>query len=236
MSELSRNVAVFIDAENTGAPLAAAIVEQAAALGRVAFIRVYGKPAQLSSWDAAMKAHAIVAMPTPAAASKKNASDFALTIDAVKALHETRFDHALLVSMDGDFLQLVLHLKAHGARVTGAGGAKAAAALRKVCDGWITLTAASPVKAAAKPPPPAPAKPKSNKAVAKPIDTERLTRTFSEFAQRHPNGVHRDTFIRHIAIKMPKARKGHGTWMKFLAAAGVFDIDEATATVKLKSA
>src|SRR5439155_24838442 len=166
MPEMSRNVAVFIDAENTGAQHAAAIVEQAAALGRVAFMRVYGMRAHLSTWEPAMKAHAIVAMPTPAAASKKNASDFALTIDAVKALPATRFDHALLVSMDGDFLQLVLHIKAHGARVTGAGGAKAAAALRKVCDGWITLTVESPVEAAAKPPPPAAAKPKSSKAVA----------------------------------------------------------------------
>ncbi len=234
MPELSSNVAVFIDAENTGAPLAAAIVKHAATLGRVAFIRVYGKPAHLSSWEPAIKAHAIVPVPTPAAASKKNASDFALTIDAVKALHATRFDHAFLVSKDGDFLQLVLHIKANGARVTCAGDSKPAAALSKVCGGWVNLTEKSPLKAAAKQPPPAPAKPKSNKAVAKPIDTALLTRTFSEFAKRHPEVVHRDAFIRHITTQMPGAKKGHRTWVKFLAASGVFDIDAATAAVKLK--
>ena len=234
MPELSRNLAVFIDAENTGAALAASIVKQAATLGRVAFIRVYGMRAHLASWEAAMKAHAIVAMPTPAAATKKNASDFALTIDAVKALYETRFDHAFLVSRDGDFLQLVLHIKASGARVTGAGGSKAAAALRKFCDHWIPLTEESPVKVAAKQPPPAPAKPKSNKAVAKPIDTELLTRAFSEFAELNPEGVSRDAFSRHIATKMRGANKGYGTWAKFLTASGVFDINEATGAVKLK--
>jgi hypothetical protein len=235
MPELSRNVAVFIDAENTAALLAASIVKHAATLGRVAFIRVYGKLAHLASWEHAMKEYAIVAIPTLAAATKTNASDFALTIDAVKALHETRFDHAFLVSRDGDFLQLVLHIKASGARVTGAGGSKAAAALRKVCDQWIPLAEESPGEAAAKQPPPAPAKPKSNKAAAKPIDTVLLTRTFSEFAKLHPEGVYRDAFSRHIATKMPGAKKGHGTWAKFFAASGVFDIDEATAAVKLKS-
>ena len=258
MAEPSRKVAVFIDAENTSVLLVQAIMDSARALGRVAFARVYGKAAQLASWEGAMKEFGIRAMPTPAAALKQNASDFSMTIDAVHTLHSMHYDHALIVSRDGDFVQLVLHIKEHGAEVTCAGAKQTSTNLRKHCDQWIVLEpmsatkpkkpatatkpanrprAAKATKAAPVPKPENPnvaAEPAQSKRRARKIDTDQLIRVFDAFAKRRPEGVHYDAFVRYVANEIPGAKRGYGTWKKYLEEAGIFKLNPENRLLTLK--
>jgi|GEM_PF-6316682 len=86
-----------------------------------------------------MKAHDIFPMMTPPSATKTNATDFSLTIDAVCLLHRYMFEHAVIASNDAHFIQLALHMREHGRRVTGIGTEHAKDDLVKVYDRFIDI-------------------------------------------------------------------------------------------------
>lgn len=61
-----------------------------------------------------MRQHAITPVRTPQLDNQKNASDFALVIDAVAQANSDKFDQVLLASSDGDFQLLAMHLRELG--------------------------------------------------------------------------------------------------------------------------
>lgn len=109
-----KRVAVYIDAENIRPALAPAILARAAELGRLTLVRCHGNAMALGSWQEAIGEHAMVPALTPMLAQQKNASDFALVIDAVAQANRGRFDMLVLASSDGDYQLLALHLRELG--------------------------------------------------------------------------------------------------------------------------
>jgi len=132
-------VALFIDAENVTPAFVQHYIDHCRSLGRLTVARCYGSGNALKAWEGEAARHHLVPVQTPPGASKANASDFALTIDAVSLLHRDIFDHAVIASSDADFTQLAIHIREHGKGVDGIGETKATPALRSAFDNYTAI-------------------------------------------------------------------------------------------------
>lgn len=133
--------AVLIDADNIPAKYAEAILKEVTAFGEPALRRVYGDwgSQRLNAWGAKILDLGLVAHQETANTKGKNASDIGLVIDAMDILHSGRFDGFVLVSSDSDFTRLASRIREAGLDVIGIGEAKAPAALKNVCNRFITI-------------------------------------------------------------------------------------------------
>lgn len=216
-------VALFIDAENASAKYVTDYLRRCGDLGKLTIARCYGGAAGLKRWDKAMKDHHIVPMQTPPGASKENASDFALTIDAVSLLHRGLFDHAVIASSDADFMQLAIHIREHGKGIDGLGESKATKPLQSAFDIFTIIPAAAPKRASAPKPSPAPAP--ARKLAARPaIDRDMLMDIFLKLSA-NGKAVTPRVFGTELSVKMPNYKKGHRTLENFLRNSGVFKIE-----------
>jgi NYN domain len=222
-------VALFIDAENASARYVSDYLERCGELGKLTIARCYGGAAGLKKWDKAMAEHHIMPRQTPPSASKENASDFALTIDAVSLLHRDLFDHAVIVSSDADFTQLAIHVRELGKGIDGIGEDKAPKPLQTAFDRFTTVPAIivkAPQAAAVKKTPPAPAKkpPPVKKVATQPkIDSPLLLQLFHEVDKSRPVTV--QDFGKILAAKLPKGYlKGHGNLTNYLKKSGVLEV------------
>jgi hypothetical protein len=214
-------VALFIDAENASAKYAADYLQKCGELGKLTIARCYGGAAGLRKWEKAMKDHHIVPMQTPPGAAKENASDFALTIDAVSLLHRGLFDHAVIASSDADFMQLAIHIRECGKGIDGLGESKATKPLQSAFDTFTIIPAATPKRASAPRPAPAPAR----KPSARPaIDTEMLMDIYRKLSA-NGKAVTPRVFGTELSVKMPNYKKGHRTLENFLRNSGIFKIE-----------
>jgi hypothetical protein len=224
-------VALFIDAENAAPKHLADYVEHCAERGKLAIARCYGSAASLKKWDKAMAEHHVVPVLTPpGAAGRGNASDFALTIDAVSLLHRDLFDHAVIASSDADFVQLAVHIREHGKGIDGVGESKAPKPLRSAFDTYAVFGPVGERKAAApKPAPAAKTSPASAKRPASPpdIDTAWLDSMFATAANGGATaGL--QSLARLMAAKRPDYRKGYRTVENYLRKSGLFDVKDGT--------
>lgn len=212
-------VALFIDAENASAKYVADYLHRCGELGKLTIARCYGGPAGLKKWEKAMKDHHIVPMQTPPGASKENASDFALTIDAVSLLHRGLFDHAAIASSDADFMQLAIHIREHGKGIDGLGESKATKPLQSAFDKFTIIPAAAQRKAPAARPAP------TRKLAAHPdFDTEMLMEIYRKLSA-NGKAVTPRVFGTELSVKIPNYKKGHRTLENFLRNSGVFKIE-----------
>jgi hypothetical protein len=236
-------VALFIDAENASSRYAAAYIARCRQLGRLTIARCYGGAAGLKKWEKAMAEHHILPMHTPPSATKQNASDFAMTIDAVAMLHQNMFDHAVIASSDADFTQLAIHIREYGKSISGIGEEKATHALQSAFDDFTIVPVpkvvavkepkeAKPRPAAVKPA--AAAKPAAEKkAPAKAstrgpqpaIDTAWLTEVFAKVAQGG-NAANLQSLARALAAANPDYKRGYRTLENFLKKSGLFEIKD----------
>ena len=214
-------VALFIDAENASAKYVPEYLKRCGELGKLTIARCYGGMAGLKKWDKAMKDYHIVPMQTPPGASKENASDFALTIDAVSLLHRGMFDHAVIASSDADFMQLAIHIREQGKGIDGLGESKATKPLQSAFDRFTVIPAAAPKKAPAPKPSPAPAR---KLAATPPIDKEMLLQIYRNLSA-NGRAVTPRVFGTQLSVKMPNYKKGHRTLENFLRNSGVFKIE-----------
>jgi hypothetical protein len=218
-------VALFIDAENASAKHLPDYLARCREIGKTTVARCYGGPAGLKKWGKAMAEHHIVPMLTPPSASKQNASDFALTIDAVSLLHRGMFDHAVIASSDADFTQLAIHIREYGKGVDGIGESKATKPLQLAFDEYTVVATEPARKAPAKKPQPAPVR---KAATAAEIDKGRLVELFRGVSK---DGVTADkqALGRVLAADTPHYKKGYRTLENFLRKSGVFDVKDGTA-------
>jgi NYN domain len=216
-------IALFIDAENASARYAADYVRRCGELGKLTIARCYGAAAGLKKWEKPMAEHHIMPMQTPPGASKENASDFALTIDAVSLLHRGLFDHAVIASSDADFMQLAIHIREHGKGIDGLGEAKATKPLQSAFDHFSIIPAAPAKKSAAAPKPQA--APAKRPTATPPIDTDMLLQIYQKLSA-NGRAVTPRTFGTELSIKMPNYKKGHRTLENFLRSSGVFKIEK----------
>jgi hypothetical protein len=112
-----------------------------AELGQVNIRRVYGnwsKPA-LKTWAALTNRYGIRPQQQFDLTKGKNATDMAMTIDAMDLLYQGKVDGFGVMSSDSDFTPLVMRLRQDGLVVYGFGGARAPEAFKTACTRYIDV-------------------------------------------------------------------------------------------------
>jgi uncharacterized LabA/DUF88 family protein len=144
--EPASRMAVLIDADNTSASHAAAILEELARYGVPTVKRAYGDwtTQRLVSWKTELPLHAIQPIQQFAYTTGKNATDGAMIIDAMDLLNTGRFDGFCIVSSDSDFARLAARIREQGVTVYGFGERKTPRPFVTACDKFIYLDVLRP--------------------------------------------------------------------------------------------
>ena len=134
-------MAVLIDADNTSASHAAAILEELARYGIPTVKRAYGDwtTQNLVRWKDELHRHAIQPVQQFAYTTGKNSTDSALIIDAMDLLYSGNLDAFAIVSSDSDFTRLATRLRESGKTVYGLGRRRTPPSLVAACDRFIFL-------------------------------------------------------------------------------------------------
>jgi hypothetical protein len=112
-----------------------------AELGQVNIRRAYGnwaKPA-LSKWNQITHRYGLQPIQQFDLTKGKNATDMAMTIDAIDLLYGGKVDGFGIMSSDSDFTPLVTRLRQDGLIVYGFGSAKAPEAFKTACTRYIDV-------------------------------------------------------------------------------------------------
>ena len=118
-------IALLIDADNAPAGKIEGILSELSIVGTTHIRRAYGnwKKDGLKGWEGKLHEHAIRPIQQFDLIKGKNATDIAMTVDALELLYIDKPDAFALVSSDCDFTPLVMHLRSKGAEVFGFGNA-----------------------------------------------------------------------------------------------------------------
>ena len=136
-----KNIALLIDADNASHVGIDPVLTVLAELGQVNIRRAYGnwaKPA-LAKWNQITHRYGLQAMQQFDLTKGKNATDMAMTIDAVDLLYRGKVDGFGIMSSDSDFTPLVTRLRQDGLLVYGFGSAKAPEAFKTACTRYIDV-------------------------------------------------------------------------------------------------
>jgi len=136
-----KNIALLIDADNASHAGIDPVLTVLAELGQVNIRRAYGnwaKPA-LSKWNQITHRYGLQPMQQFDLTKGKNATDMAMTIDAVDLLYRGKVDGFGIMSSDSDFTPLVTRLRQDGLIVYGFGSAKAPEAFKTACTRYIDV-------------------------------------------------------------------------------------------------
>ena len=135
-------LALFIDADNMSASHAEEILALCAQEGEVMLSRAFGALTAFSGkngWAEALRQHGITARPCVTNIGGKNATDFALVIEAMDCMASGKFDGFVLASSDSDFTVLAQRLRNEGKMVLGIGDERAPVSFRSSCTRFVVL-------------------------------------------------------------------------------------------------
>jgi hypothetical protein len=129
-------LALLIDADNIRAEFLPIIIREASALGTVTVKRVYGHFASsaMNAWQPLVHEYALSPIHIPPAATRKNATDMKLAIEAMDLLHRGQLEGFCIASSDSDFTTLASRIREDGVSVYGFGEQKASVAYVRSCD------------------------------------------------------------------------------------------------------
>lgn len=136
-----KNIALLIDADNASHAGIDAVLTALAELGQVNIRRAYGnwaKPA-LSRWNQITHRYGLQPIQQFDLTKGKNATDMAMTIDAIDLLYRGKVDGFGIMSSDSDFTPLVTRLRQDGLIVFGFGNAQAPTAFKTACTRFIDI-------------------------------------------------------------------------------------------------
>jgi hypothetical protein len=136
-----KNIALLIDADNASYAGIDPVLTVLAELGQVNIRRAYGnwaKPA-LSNWSKITHRYGLQPVQQFDLTKGKNATDMAMTIDAIDLLYRGKVDGFGIMSSDSDFTPLVTRLRQDGLVVYGFGSAKAPEAFKTACTRYIDV-------------------------------------------------------------------------------------------------
>jgi len=142
MSEpVLKNIALLIDADNTTPDGIDPVLTVMAELGQVNIRRAYGNFAKdnLARWDKITNKFGIRPQQQFDVTRGKNATDMAMTIDAIDLLYQGKVDGFGIMTSDSDFTPLVTRLRQDGIIVYGFGEAKTPLAFQSVCTRFIDI-------------------------------------------------------------------------------------------------
>ncbi|RDC59986.1 hypothetical protein HME9302_01184 [Alteripontixanthobacter maritimus] len=137
-----KNIALLIDADNTTPQGIDPVLTVMAELGQVNIRRAYGNFAKdnLARWDKITNKFGIRPQQQFDVSKGKNATDMAMTIDAIDLLYQGKVDGFGLMTSDSDFTPLVTRLRQDGIVVYGFGENKTPAAFKAVCTRFIDIS------------------------------------------------------------------------------------------------
>jgi len=136
-----KNIALLIDADNVSHVGIDPVLTVLAELGQVNIRRAYGnwaKPA-LSKWNQVTHRYGLQPVQQFDLTKGKNATDMAMTIDAIDLLYAGKVDGFGIMSSDSDFTPLVTRLRQDGLIVYGFGRDKAPEAFKTACTRYIDV-------------------------------------------------------------------------------------------------
>ncbi len=139
--EPKARIAMLIDADNVSARRIDLILNELSGYGETSIRRAYGNwtKSELKGWAGVLHENAIRPMQQYDYTSGKNASDMALVVDAMALLYTDRPEAYAIVSSDGDFTPLVMHLREKGAAVYGFGERKTPEPFKSACSRFLVL-------------------------------------------------------------------------------------------------
>lgn len=139
--ERDARIALLIDADNAPANKIDVILAELAKFGVANIRRAYGnwKKQELKGWETVLHEYAIRPIQQFDISKGKNATDMCIVIDALELLYTDRPAAFGIVSSDGDFTPLVMHLRAKGAEVYGFGAKKTPAPFVNACSRFLFL-------------------------------------------------------------------------------------------------
>ena len=152
MSE-KKNIALLIDADNSPAKSIEFILSELARYGTVNIRRAYGNWASsgLKGWGVILHDHAIQPIQQYDLIKGKNATDIAMTIDAMDMLYTKQIDTFCIVTSDCDFTPLATRILSEGKTVIGFGERKAPSVFVNACSTFLYLDQEKPGKGPKKP-------------------------------------------------------------------------------------
>ena len=138
-----KNIALLIDADNTTPRGIDPVLTVMAELGQVNIKRAYGNFAKsnLSKWDRISHKYGILPQQQFDLTAGKNATDMAMTIDAIDLLYQGKVDGFGIMSSDSDFAPLATRLRQDGLIVYGFGEKKTPDAFKSACTRFIDIEA-----------------------------------------------------------------------------------------------
>ncbi|GMM94390.1 NYN domain-containing protein [Qipengyuania sp. MTN3-11] len=142
MTDLTlKNIALLIDADNTTPQGIDPVLTVMAELGQVNIRRAYGNFAKdnLARWDKITNKFGIRPQQQFDVSKGKNATDMAMTIDAIDLLYQGKVDGFGIMTSDSDFTPLVTRLRQDGIVVYGFGESKTPQAFKSVCTRFIDI-------------------------------------------------------------------------------------------------
>lgn len=139
--EIMNNIAMLIDADNSPSKFIQKILTELASHGKVNIRRAYGNWASsnMNGWQAVIHEHAIQPIQQYDLTKGKNATDIALTIDAMDILYTKNADAFCIVTSDCDFTPLATRILSEGKFVIGFGQRKTPSAFVNACSTFLFL-------------------------------------------------------------------------------------------------
>lgn len=133
--------ALLIDADNVSYKYIDSIIEETTKYGTCTYRRIYGDWAKphLKNWKEVSLNHALNAVQQYSYTTAKNATDTAMTIDAMDMLHTAELHGFILVSSDSDFTPLAMRLREGGKIIIGIGEEKTPTPFKAACSQFIHL-------------------------------------------------------------------------------------------------
>ena len=137
------NIALLIDADNVSAEAIDPVLTILAKLGQVNIRRAYGNWAKhaLTNWSKITNRYGIRPQQQFDLTKGKNATDMAMTIDAMDLLYQGKVDGFGIMSSDSDFTPLITRLRQDGLLVYGFGTNKTPEAFKTACTRFIEVEA-----------------------------------------------------------------------------------------------
>ena len=139
-----KNIALLIDADNTSPKGIDPVLTVMAELGQVNIKRAYGNftKKNLQGWDRYSHKFGILPYQQFDMTTGKNATDMAMTIDAIDLLYQGKVDGFGIMSSDSDFTPLATRLRQDGLIVYGFGSkSKTPDAFKSACTRFIDIDA-----------------------------------------------------------------------------------------------
>lgn len=134
-------IAVFIDCDGVSAKDADRALSLVSETGQVCLIRTYGTHTGRAedAWAKFISRQGSIACHVPPLSQRKNATDIALTVDAVEVLLTHSIDVFVLMVSDADFLPLAHRIREQGKPLFGFGQKHTSVTFREACNRFWEL-------------------------------------------------------------------------------------------------